>query len=113
MKNHINSGDLVEVVAPTGGVTSGAPVLVGALFGVPVSTAAAGESVTVQTTGVFDLVKDASIFAAGGKVSFDATTGKATAPGAGKAPVGLALAAAATGAGTVRVRLDGIATAAA
>ena len=113
MKNFVCDDDLVPVVAPAGGVTSGKPVLIGALFGVPVADAAEGEPFTLATEGVFDLGKDASVFAAGGKVSFDPTAKTLTAPGTGKAPVGVALAAAASGAATVRVKLDGIATAAA
>lgn len=114
MKNFIQKDDLIEVAAPTGGVTSGDGVIVGALFGVAVTTAAEGETVTLLTEGVFDLPKaTTTTFTSGGMVSFDISTRKAVAPATGKYPIGAATVAAGNGATTVRVRLDGIATSAA
>ena len=40
------------IVAPTGGVTIGEPITIGDLVVVPVSTAAGGETVTVERAGV-------------------------------------------------------------
>jgi predicted RecA/RadA family phage recombinase len=103
-----------RVAAPAGGVTAGDGVVVGALFGVANKTAAAGEMVTIATEGVFDLPKLASaVIAAGDKVSWDDTAKQVNLPGAACYPIGIAIEAAGNGAATVRVRLDGIATAAA
>ncbi|ACI98699.1 DUF2190 family protein [Rhodospirillum centenum] len=114
MKTFVQSGDLVEVTAPAGGVASGAGVLVGALFGVAAETAPAGAAVVLATRGVFDLPKaTAAVFTAGGPVSWDAVNARCAAPGTGLYPVGVAVTPAGNGAGTVRVRLDGVATAAA
>ena len=114
MKNYIQEGRMITVAAPAGGVTSGDGVLIGSLFGVAIKTAAAGETVTIATEGVFDLPKLASaVIAAGAKVSWDDTAKQVNAPGTGRYPIGIAIEAAGNGAAIVRVRLDGIATAAA
>jgi predicted RecA/RadA family phage recombinase len=114
MKNYIQEGRMITLVAPAGGVTSGDGVLIGSLFGVASKTAAEGETVTIATTGVFDLPKLASaVIAAGDPVAWDNTAKQVNAPATGRYPIGIAIEAAGNGAPTVRVRLDGIATAAA
>jgi predicted RecA/RadA family phage recombinase len=114
MKNYIQEGRIITVAAPTGGVTSGDGVVVGALFGVATKTAAAGETVTIATTGVFELPKLASaVIAAGDPVAWDDTAKQVDVPGPGRYPIGTAIEAAGNGVTIVRVRLDGIATAAA
>jgi predicted RecA/RadA family phage recombinase len=114
MKNYIQEGRMITVAAPAGGVASGDGVLVGALFGVAAKTAAEGETVTIATEGVFDLPKLASaVIAAGDRVSWDDTAKQVNLPGTGRYPIGIAIEAAGNGATAVRVRLDGVATAAA
>jgi predicted RecA/RadA family phage recombinase len=66
MKNFIQRGDMITVTAPTGGVTSGQGVLVGSLFGVAATTAAEGESVEIDTVGVYELPKLVSAVIAAG-----------------------------------------------
>ncbi len=71
-------------------------------------------TVTIATEGVFELPKLASsVIAVGAKVSWDDTAKQVNAPGTGRYPIGTAIEAAGNGATTLRVRLDGIATAAA
>lgn len=114
MKNYIQEGRMITLAAPTGGVTSGDGVVIGALFGVASKTAAEGETVTIATEGVFDLPKLASaVIAAGDAVAWDDTAKEINVPATGRYPIGIAIEAAGNGASTVRVRLDGIATAAA
>ncbi len=114
MKNYVQEGRMITIAAPTGGVTSGDGVVIGALFGVARKTAAAGETVTIATEGVFDLPKLASaVITAGDKVSWDDTAKQVNLPGTGRYPIGTAIEASGNGAITVRVRLDGIGTAAA
>src|SRR5579885_2417833 len=114
MKNYIQEGDMITVTAPAGGVTSGDGVVIGALFGVATKTAAAGETVTLATDGVFDLPKLVSaVIAAGDPVAWDDTAKQVNVPGTGRYPIGTAIEAAGNGATIVRVRLDGVATAAA
>jgi predicted RecA/RadA family phage recombinase len=114
MKNYIQEGRMITIAAPAGGVTSGDGVVVGALFGVASKTAAAGETLSIATTGVFDLPKLASaVIAVGDKVSWDDTAKQVNVPDTGRYPIGTAIEAAGNGATIVRVRLDGIGTAAA
>ena len=114
MKNYIQNGDMITVTAPVGGVTSGQGVLVGSLFGVVAATAPEGDAVEIATTGVFDLPKDAAtIIDLGDRVAWDNTAKEIAQPGVGLYPVGIAVMTAGNGTTTVRVRLDGITTAAA
>ena len=111
MKNYVNTGDIVEVTAPAGGVTSGAGVIAGALFGVALVSAEAGQPVNICTKGLYELPKlNTANIAAGGRVSWDAVNGRCVAPGTGFFPIGVATVAAGNGTTTVRVRLDGIST---
>jgi predicted RecA/RadA family phage recombinase len=77
-------------------------------------TIAAGETVTIATTGVFDLPKPASaVIAAGDKVSWDDSAKQANVPGPGRYPIDTAIEAAGNAVTTARVRLNGVATEAA
>jgi predicted RecA/RadA family phage recombinase len=60
MKNYIHEGRMITVAAPAGSVAPGDGVAVGVMFGVASKTAAARETVTIATVGVFDLPKLAS-----------------------------------------------------
>lgn len=114
MKTYIQNGDMITVTAPVGGIASGQGVLVGSLFGVEATTAAEGAEVEIATRGVFDLPKaPATVIAQGARVAWDDTAKQVALPGAGLFPIGVAVTAAGNGTTTVRVRLDGIATAAA
>jgi len=106
MKNFVQRGDALAVTAPSGGVVSGQPVLIGSLFGVAAYSAAAGAPAEIVTLGVFDLPKAASVtFAVGDKVYFDATANNLTSVTTSNTYVGVATAAAASSDATVRVRL--------
>lgn len=114
MKNFIQRGDVITTTAPTGGVSSGQGLLVGNLFGVAATTVAEGESVEIATVGVYELPKLVSaVIAAGARVSWDDTAKQVVLPGTGMVPIGIATLAVGNGATAVRVRLDGVATAAA
>lgn len=109
MKNFIQTGDIVPVTAPAGGLASGAGVLVGSLFGVAIGPAAAGAAVEISTRGVFDLPKTGSgALAAGAKVYWDDTAKAATGTASGNSLIGVALAAAAADSANIRVRLNGV-----
>lgn len=56
MKNFIQPGDTIKVVAPAT-TSSGDGVLVGLLFGIAVADAGSGDDVEIKTTGVFSLPK--------------------------------------------------------
>jgi len=115
--NYTQAGEVVTLVAPSGGVVSGAGVRVGVCFGVALHDAAAGADVEVQRRGVFTLPKvsaqawtqGAAIYwdddAVGGAVATTATT-------AGNILIGFAAAAAANPSATGSVVLTGAAPAA-
>jgi predicted RecA/RadA family phage recombinase len=114
MKTFIQNGDVITVTAPTGGVVSGDGVIVGSLFGIAALTAAEGEPVEIATRGVYVLPKESTaIIAAGAPVAWDASAKRIDLPDTGLYPVGIATEAAGNGITTVRVRLDGVVTAAA
>jgi predicted RecA/RadA family phage recombinase len=54
MKTKFGNGKVLTVTAPSGGVVSGRGVLIGSIFGIAVVTAAAGETVAIDTAGEFD-----------------------------------------------------------
>jgi predicted RecA/RadA family phage recombinase len=114
MKNFIQNGDVITVAAPTGGITSGDGVIVGSLFGVAAFSAAEGEPVEIATVGVYELPKNSTaMLAQGALVAWDATEKRIDLPGSGLYPIGVVTVPAGNGFNTVRVRLDGVATAAA
>lgn len=107
MRNYVQSGNIVTLAAPAGGVKSGGGVLVGALFGVAAYDADEGVEVETQLVGVFDMPKATGAVAAGAKLYWDSTAKNLTTTASGNKLVGAALLAAGSGEATVRVRLDG------
>lgn len=109
MRNFIQRGDVVTVPAPTGGILSGAGVLVGALFGIACTTAAEGAEVEIDTSGVYELAKtSAQAWTVGAKIYWDATNKVATTTASGNSLIGVAMAAAANPSAIGRVRLNGV-----
>ncbi|GAK33257.1 hypothetical protein JCM17846_18460 [Iodidimonas nitroreducens] len=106
MKNFVQHGATVTVTAPED-VLSGDGVLVGSLFGVSASDATAGAEVEVVTQGVFDITKSTSAFTQGQKVYWAAASKNVTGTASGNILIGVAVAAAASGDATARVRLNG------
>lgn len=105
MKNAIQSGVVLTLVAPYA-VASGAGCQVGAgLFGVatgPVSNGAAGEFVT---SGVFELAKTSALAIAVGDVVYWDNTAKVVNKTDTNLRVGVAVSAAANPSATVQVKL--------
>lgn len=60
MKNLVQEGRKPTMVAPTGGVVSGQGVLIGKLFGIPLTTAAEGESFALVRDGKFTHAKNSA-----------------------------------------------------
>ena len=111
MKTYVQPGDTVTVIAPSGGVLSGAGVLIGGLFGVAAYDAAEGDEVEVATTGVFSLPKAAEAIAAGNRVHFDPALDVVTDTDITEtAMIGVCIKAAVSGDATCLVRLDGVST---
>ncbi|MBF0399669.1 MAG: DUF2190 family protein [Magnetococcales bacterium] len=109
MRNYIQPGDTVTVVAPVA-VNSGDGLLVGTLFGVALSTVAISTNVEIITEGVVDLPKAAVAVTQGAKVYWDNTAKNVTTTAGANTLIGCAIVAAAVGDGTVRVRLNGVVT---
>lgn len=108
-KNFIQDGDIIDAVAPSGGVTSGAGVLIGTAFGVAMRSAAEGATFPLRVTGVFELPKLSSDnITAGAAVYWDNTNKRVTVTASGNSKIGFATAAAAASTATVHVRLNGV-----
>jgi predicted RecA/RadA family phage recombinase len=58
-KNFVKSGQLMTVVA-TAAVVSGVPVLIGSLFGIPMTSAEIGEEFELAVGGVYTITKTAA-----------------------------------------------------
>ena len=73
MKNFLQPGNSLDLVAPSGGVVSGAPVLIGtSILAVPVSTKAQTETFAGEVEGVFELDKLTSdVMTTGNKVNWN------------------------------------------
>ncbi len=109
MKNFVQPGDTVTVVAPVA-VNSGDGLLVGTLFGVALSSVAISTNVEIITEGVVDLPKAAVAVTQGAKVYWDNTARNVTTTAGANTLIGCAIVAVAVGDGTVRVRLNGVVT---
>jgi predicted RecA/RadA family phage recombinase len=114
MKTKISCGGVIDVFAPSGGVVSGVGVLIGKLFGIPVTTQAVGETVAIHTDGVFDHVAEGAgsgqAWAVGDIVFFDATNKRLTKTATANTRVGVAVAAKLTTDTTGRFRIDPVIT---
>jgi len=109
MKNFLQTGDIVEIIAPAN-VKSGDLVAVGGLVGVACADAESGKPVNVKTSGVFELAKtSAQAWSSVGLTIYrDASTGLATTTASTNPPIGVNLAVAANPSATGTVRLNGV-----
>lgn len=93
--NFVQRGDVVTVVSPSGGVTTGEGVLIGDLFGVATATVAQGGALEISRVGVHSLpANSGDTFAAGTKVYWDATAGECVDTAGTDKEIGIALGAA-------------------
>ena len=96
--NKVSSGRNITQVAPSGGVTSGVPILIGtALFGVPTTTAAAGASFNlergIEITYTAEGAGSGQAWAVGDQIYWDNTNKRFTKTSSGNTLVGTATAA--------------------
>ncbi|MCC4254132.1 DUF2190 family protein [Sphingobium naphthae] len=106
MKNFVQKGENIDLVAPRA-LASGEGFLVGALFAVASAAAALNAPVVGVTVGVFDLPKAAGAVTAGQRLYWDNTAFNVTTTVGSNTLIGVATTAAASGAATARVRLNG------
>jgi predicted RecA/RadA family phage recombinase len=92
-RNYIQPGDVIEVVAPSGGSTAGVGMKVGArMFGVALNTAAEGAPVQLATKGVFTMGKTSALAITAGDVLYwNDTTKLVNKTTGGQIAVGIAL----------------------
>lgn len=106
--NLVSDGHTIQVTTPTGGYTSGQLVELVDMVGISFDAYAAGAAATLLVDGVFTLTKAAAAdsgFSQGDSV-YLTSTGLVNATATGDQYVGKAWAAAATGATSVRCRIN-------
>ncbi|MGH6865738.1 MAG: DUF2190 family protein [Methyloceanibacter sp.] len=110
VRNFVQPGDVITLIAPDGGVLSGQPFLVGNIFAIATTDATEGTTVEGALVGCFELSKASGDISAGDRLFWDDTAKVIkNESAAGLYPVGVAIVAAAADTPTVRARLDGIA----
>ena len=107
MRNFVQDGNTITLPAPSGGVKSGDPILVGSIFGIAAYSAAEAAPVEVSLVGVYDLGKDGTTLNQGAPAYWDAATSKVTATAVANTLIGSAVVTAGGSATSVRVRLGG------
>ncbi|MER8786875.1 DUF2190 family protein [Mesorhizobium sp. M0983] len=106
MKNFIQPGNSISAIAPVGGVVSGIPVIIGSLAGIPGTTALEAAEFELHLVGVYDIDKaTGAAWAVGDKIYWDATAKKGTKTTTSNTLFAVAVAAAASGDTTGRIRL--------
>lgn len=110
MKTYVQPGEVVTLTAPTGGVVSGTPYRIGSLVVIAAASAAEGARFSAHVTGVFRVPKAAgAAWTEGEKLYWDDTAKAFTPSATGNTLAGVAVMAAAEGATSGAIRLDGVA----
>ena len=107
MINFVKSGDNLTLAAPYD-VLSGGGFKVGNVFGVAANDTLSGNNVECEVEGVYDLAKDASVFAQGDLAYWDDVAKAVTSTVGANLLIGAVEIGAVTGAATVRVNLFGV-----
>lgn len=111
MQNEVKSGVMMTHLVAGAAVVSGQGLLVNNLFGVCAYSAAIGEEVELQTTGVFTLPRDpADTPAAFAAAYWDAGASRVTTEASGNTLIGVFAKAYAASADPAQVRLNGVST---
>ncbi len=105
--NFTKPGNVITMVAPTGGTTTGVPVVIGGIFGIPETTELVGVAVEVAVGGQWTLTKEAPLVIGEGAYLFwDEGAAELSISGVGQ-PVAIAVEAALSAATTVEALLLG------
>lgn len=108
MQNSIQSGKVLEAIAPSGGVVSGGVYKIGQLLLVAIAAAAAGDTFEGETAGVFLLTKKTSdTFTAYCLVYWDNTAKNFTTTATSNLLAGCAITAASSSDTLAYIRLNG------
>lgn len=110
MRGFVQAGNIIPLIAPSGGVTAGVGYVIGGIFAVAQNNAAEGESFEGVCEGVINLAKSGSLtFTQGEKVFWDNTAKALKKTATGYYMIGCATTAIVAGDAVIPVRLDGIA----
>jgi predicted RecA/RadA family phage recombinase len=112
MTNYDSPGDIMELTAPSGGVSSGDVVKVGSIVGVVIADAAEGEAMQAAVKGIFDNLACLSSddISQGDPLYWDDGNSRFTLTSAsGLVLCGVAAADSGSGTATVKVKLPGVA----
>ena len=108
MKTFVQEGDILEFVAPAGGVVAGTGVKMGDILVIPLDTAAVGVKFRGRRTGVVEHAKlSAQAWTEGQRVLWDDTNKRFTTVTTGNFIAGVATAVAANPTATGKVLLFG------
>lgn len=105
MKTYVQVGDVLDLVAPSGGVIGGVLYVIGKIAAVAAATVAEGETFAGVVEGVVSLPKATGAITQGATVYWDATAGNVTTTATSNTKIGYATAAQASGDTTVNVKL--------
>ena len=105
MKNYIAEGEVIPVVTPSGGYTSGTMYLVGDIPGVAVITTVEGAIGSISIEGVYELPKASGAIAIGKLCYWDDSAKNITGTASSNKTAGYCYEAAASAATTVKVAL--------
>jgi predicted RecA/RadA family phage recombinase len=106
MKNFVQRFDNVPLAVPYTTITAGQGMLVGALFGVAVTSGVQNDVIATEVEGVFDLTKEPSLaISVGARVFWDNTNRRVTTTATSNFCIGVATVAALAADTTVRVGL--------
>lgn len=105
MKNYVQAGDILDLIAPAGGVVSGGAYVHGQAFAIASATAAEGETYAGVIEGVVSLPKATGAITEGGLLYWDATAKNVTTTATSNKKIGYATAAQASGDASVNVKL--------
>jgi predicted RecA/RadA family phage recombinase len=109
MKTFVQEGDILEFVAPAGGVTAGTGVKIGDILVIALDTAAVGVKFRGRRTGVVEHAKlSAQAWTEGAQVNWDDTNKRFTTVTTGNFRAGVAAAVAANPSATGKVVLAGV-----
>lgn len=107
-KSQIQRGNILDLVAPAGGVVSGTAYLIGTMLAVAQISAAAAAKFSGAVEGVHELPKESTAdFSEGDIIFWDDAAKEFDETAVGRFPVGTCVEAAGTGVLTVKVKLAG------
>lgn len=106
MRNFIQPGKVLTMVAPAGGAVSGKFYKIGAIFGVAATSADEGDNFELATGEVYELPKTSAEAWATGDVIYATAAGIMTTTSTSNTKVGVAVAVAANPSGSGLVRLN-------